>query len=58
MKELVAKIKLPQYKITTCMNALVHSKDAIKSSEKVKKKKNLRELDEIVNQHFCLSGCI
>ncbi|KAI9271126.1 hypothetical protein EDC94DRAFT_597258 [Helicostylum pulchrum] len=34
MKDLVAAVKLPQYKVTTCINALIHSKDAIKSNEK------------------------
>lgn len=35
MKDLVATVKLPQYKVTTCINALIHSKDAIKTNEKV-----------------------
>ncbi|KAG2233519.1 hypothetical protein BDF21DRAFT_80268 [Thamnidium elegans] len=34
MKDLVTAVKLPQYKVTTCINALIHSKDAIKSNEK------------------------
>lgn len=35
MKELVSEVKLPQYTVTVCINALIHSKDAVKSNEKV-----------------------
>lgn len=35
MPTMAKETKLPKYKVTECLNALLHSKDVIKQSQKV-----------------------